>query len=459
MDEQNYRDNYYNPYQGTTGTNYYQTNVTAPEPEKKKKKKEKKQGGHFFPKFIGAIVLGVSFGACAAGGFYLTQNLIVKNGAVTEAATETEVNELQASIDELAETVALNAEANVTTVTTTGSSTMVVTDVTEVVNKVMPSMVSVTNTYTETSSYFGRSYSSTAQSCGSGIIVGESDTEYFIATNYHVIEDCVSLSVQFVDDTEATAYVKGYVEDIDIAVISVEKADLEASTMAVIAVAELGDSDSLTMGEPAIAIGNALGYGQSVTTGVISALNREIDLENSSSNLIQTSAAINPGNSGGALLNISGQVIGINSSKLAATQVEGIGFAIPINEVKEIIEDLSSRTTKIKVDEDERGYLGITGLSDSYYSQFVSSMGYPEGACVYEVKAGSAAEAAGIVKGDVITECDGQSIDSLTELQNALSYYKAGDTLTLKVQRLESGEFVEHTVEVTLSGKSVFNEE
>jgi serine protease Do len=323
---------------------------------------------------------------------------------------------------------------------------MVATDVTDVVDKVMPSMVAVTNQYEAITNYWGRSYVQDAEASGSGIIVGESDTEFFIATNHHVIDSAKTLTVQFVDGTTASAYVKGSDADIDIAVIAVKKADLSAATIKAVTVAEMGDSDSLNIGEPAIAIGNALGYGQSVTTGVISAVNRKIeDSEDSADGLIQTSAAINPGNSGGALLNTFGQVIGINSSKIGGSTIEGMGFAIPINAVKDLISEYSLRETKERVSEENRGYLGIEGTYDDY-----STMGYPKGAFVVKVTEGSAAEAAGIYFGDTITKFDGQTVTGFEGLRDIMSYYKVGDTVDVTLQRNVNGKFEEITVSVTL---------
>lgn len=416
-----------------------------------KPKKEKK----FFSRLVLAMILGLAFGIFAAGGFYgvsrvLGDNAIVANStdnSTDVTALEQKILELQKAIKNLPTTGNIVTEGSSTT-----NLSYVTTDVTAVVDKVMPAMVSVTNLYETTTTYWGRTYTSEEEACGSGIIVGESDSEYFIATNHHVIADAKKLTVQFADGTTAIAYIKGYEEDIDIAVISVQKADLSTDTLFAIAVAEMGDSDNLKIGEPAIAIGNALGYGQSVTTGVISALNREIDLENSSSNLIQTSAAINPGNSGGALLNINGQVIGINSSKIGATTVEGIGFAIPIDEVKDIIGELSARVTKVKVSDEERGYLGV-----SCYDGDLSSIGYPVGVLVKGVNEGSPADVAGILPYDIISKIDGQKVSSFSELSEILSYYKANETLEIVVRRSEMGVFKEYTISVTLGAKDVLD--
>lgn len=453
----------------TSGTNYgytpnpnQQTVWTVPTVPQTKV--EKKKSG-FMGKLLGGVAIGLAFGICAALGFYAMDNI---TGGIFNKTTETTVtapvatnsNDFESQIDSLKKQIAaLESENGTATVATTntGTATTVTTDVTDVVDKVMPSMVSITNLYEETTSYFGRTYKSEAQASGSGIIIGENDSEYLIVTNHHVIADTVQLTVQFTDGTEAAAYVKGYEESMDIAVISVAKSDLSAETINAISVAEVGDSDALKIGEPAIAIGNALGYGQSVTTGVISALNRNIEMENTYDALIQTSAAINPGNSGGALLNIAGQVIGINSNKIGGSTVEGMGYAIPINAVKDIIGDLSTRETKYKVEEDQRGYLGISGATvDSSTAQIY---GFPEGVYVTKVYERSAAEAAGIVQGDIIVRVDGQSVTEITGLQSLLEYYKGGDTISVVIKRAGNQGYEEIELQVTLSSKSVFDTE
>jgi serine protease Do len=428
-----------------TSANNNTENRTAE--KKTKNRKEKK----FMPKFLSACAIGLAFGMFAGAGFYGVNFLA---GDKINKAAYTNVQDEIASLEKDVK----NLQGNRQTVSEGGINTTIVTDVTEVVEDVMPSMVNVNNSVEKTVyDFFGRGFKQAGESNGSGIIIGENDTAFFIATNNHVIEDNVKLTVQFADGSTAEAYVKGFDADIDIAVIAVNKADLSEETKKAIKVANVGDSDSLKMGEPAIAIGNALGYGQSVTTGVISALHRTID-ESNNQTLIQTSAAINPGNSGGALLNINGEVIGINSAKIGGDTVEGMGFAIPINDVIGIIGEFSNRETKDKVAENERGYLGIMGLQDDYYSQFVNQMGYPKGAYVSDVYKDSPAERAGIYKGDVITKIDGQTVTSLTGLQELLSYYAGGDSVTLTIQRLEQGSFNEMTIDVTLGTKDVFGD-
>jgi serine protease Do len=317
----------------------------------------------------------------------------------------------------------------------------VVTDVTEVVKTAMPSVVAITNEYTSYDSWYGQTDD---EACASGIIVAQNEQELMIVTNNHVVEDNNSLIVKFIDDSEAEAYVKGTSPDEDLAVISVSLGDLSDETLDAIAIAALGDSDTLQVGEPAIAIGNSLGYGQSVTTGVISALNRNIN----DSYFIQTDAAINPGSSGGALLNIRGEVVGINSSKIADYVIEGMGYAIPISTAKPIIDELMLNETKKKVDQDNRGFLGISGTDVT--DDAISRYGMPSGVYVASVIEGSGAENAGIRKGDIITTFAGEEVSSMTSLQGMLEYYEAGTKVDVIIMRQSNGEYYESTITVTL---------
>ncbi len=419
-----------------------------------------KQKSNFFPKLMGAVALGLTFGICGALGFYAVNSVTDKLNTVVEESSE--IQDIRKAIKELEKklsgiTAGVPSDSTETISTTTNqSATFVTTDVTGVVEKVMPSMVSITNLYEESINYWGRTYTQEAQASGSGIIIGEHNDEYLIVTNYHVIEDCVQLTAQFVDESEAACAVKGYDASMDIAVISVPKSALSSSTKESIKIAELGNSDVLKIGEPAIAIGNALGYGQSVTTGVISALNRKIEIENSYDALIQTSAAINPGNSGGALLNIAGQVVGINSSKIGGSTIEGMGYAIPVNAVRDLIEEFSNREILYKVDEDQRGYLGISGATVD--TDTIETFGIPAGVYVTKVYERSAAEQAGICTGDVITKVNGQNVDTIAELQDYLSYCKGGDVVIVTIQRTSTNGYEEMQLEVTLSGQAVFEE-
>ncbi|MEZ3432691.1 MAG: trypsin-like peptidase domain-containing protein [Lachnospiraceae bacterium] len=316
----------------------------------------------------------------------------------------------------------------------------------------MPCVVSITNEYTAYDYWYDEEYDEEAN--GSGIIVAQSDDELLIVTNYHVVEDNNNLFVQFNDDKEAVAYVKGQSPENDLAVITVFLEDVSDDTLENIAIAALGDSDSLQVGEPAIAIGDSLGYGQSVTTGVISALNRDIfadDPEVNPGYLIQTDAAINPGNSGGALLNVRGEVIGINSSKIADYVIEGMGYAIPISTAKPIIDDLMQKETKKKVPLEERAFLGIAGTDVTEDANARYEM--PEGVYVSNVLENTAADKAGILKGDIITYIDGEKLTQMDQLQSMLEYYAAGTEVEMVIMRQRDGEYRQQTIDVTLGAK------
>ena len=297
-----------------------------------------------------------------------------------------------------------------------------------------------------------QTYEST--SCGSGIIVSQDDNYLYIATNNHVVNGANSLTVTFNDESTVSAEVKGTDPSTDLAVIRVALSSIESDTMNNIKVATLGDSDSLKAGNSCIAIGNALGYGQSVTVGYISALNRQVSVSDSESDtsytadLIQTDAAINPGNSGGALLNMQGQVIGINSAKLASTEVEGMGYAIPVSTASPIFEDLMNRQTRTKVSSDQAAALGIKGQTVD--SSIAEAYGIPQGVYVAEVEKGSAAEKAGITSGSVITKFDGTSVKSMDDLKSQLEYYAAGETVDLVVKIADNGSYVEKSLTITL---------
>jgi serine protease Do len=296
----------------------------------------------------------------------------------------------------------------------------------------------------------GRTYEYETESCGSGIIVGENDEELLICTNYHVVEDAKEITVGFVDDEVYEAVVKGTDSSNDLAVVAVQLSDISDDTMDQIKIAEIGDSDSLQVGQQVVAIGNALGYGQSVTTGIVSALNRSLDLDGyTTAQLIQTDAAINPGNSGGPLLDMNGRVIGINSAKAASSGVEGMGYAIPISTAKDIIEDLMNKKTRTEtVSEEDSAFIGITGQDVS--EEMASLYGIPQGIFITEVSSGSPAEEAGLKKGDIITKFDGSSVSSMSELKSMLAYYAAGEEVTFVISKANDGEYEESKVEVTL---------
>lgn len=420
--------NGYTTYQmgGSTGNN------TEP-------KKTKKQGG-YFRKAMVSVSLGLFFGLFAGIGFYAVQ----QGTGMLKTGTDTAV------VDEVASEAATESSQSTPQLAT--NVTYVESDVSDVVEKVMPAMVSIVNNFTETANVFGQQYTQEEAASGSGIIVGKTDDELLIVSNNHVVESADTLTVTFIDGSEAQAQVKGLDSDMDLAVIAVSLNDLSDDTKNAITVATLGSSDDLKLGEPVIAIGNALGYGQSVTNGIVSALNREITLENGATGtFIQTNAAINTGNSGGALLNMNGEVIGINSNKIGGTTVEGMGYAIPITSASPIIADLMERQTRTKVAEDEVGYIGIS--LQEVTSQISQMYNMPEGIYVVSVEEGSAAANAGIMKGDIITKFDGSSISSYSDLQKMLQYYAAGDSATITVQRPQNGEYVSIELNLTLGSR------
>ncbi|MEE0153268.1 MAG: trypsin-like peptidase domain-containing protein [Acetatifactor sp.] len=427
--------NGYTTYQmgGSTGSN------TEP-------KNSKKHGG-YFRKAMVSVSLGLFFGLFAGIGFYAVQ----QGTGMLKTGTDTAV------VGEVASEAATESSQSTPQLAT--NVTYVESDVSDVVEKVMPAMVSIVNNFTETANVFGQQYTQEEAASGSGIIVGKTDDELLIVSNNHVVESADTLTVTFIDGSEAQAQVKGLDSDMDLAVIAVSLNDLSDDTKNAITVATLGSSDDLKLGEPVIAIGNALGYGQSVTNGIVSALNREITLENGSTGLengstgtfIQTNAAINPGNSGGALLNMNGEVIGINSNKIGGTAVEGMGYAIPITSASPIIADLMERQTRTKVAEDEVGYIGIS--LQEVTSQISQMYNMPEGIYVVSVEEGSAAANAGIMKGDIITKFDGSSISSYSDLQKTLQYYAAGDSATITEQRPQNGEYVSVELNLTLGSR------
>lgn len=430
--------NYSSGYQGYNyeerrAYDYYE----APRPKKKKK------AGKVIAVILAATVI---IGGSAVGGFYIGNNLLTKN--------HTEEVMVLPEPEPIKEVNLLEPQTSQSGIESTQTVTAVVTDVTTVVEEVMPSVVSITNTSVITQNFWGQQFQSENQSSGSGIIVGENDTELLIVTNNHVISDSTELKIQFIDESVADAKVKGTDANMDLAVIAVSLDSLSSETISNISIAVLGDSESLKVGEPAIAIGNALGYGQSVTTGVISALNRQIEMSEDGSTtgtLIQTDAAINPGNSGGALLNVRGEVVGINSNKIGGSTIEGMGYAIPISNAKPIIEELMNRETKDKVDVAKKGYLGISGLNVT--SDVATMYGMPEGVYVAQVYRGGAYEA-GIVKGDIITAFDGSSVRTMEDLQSYLEYYEVGETVVVTIQRLNGGGYIEQKVIVTLTAQT-----
>lgn len=431
-------DNYYD-YTQNTNENYTFPGEPMRSPEPQKPKKERRG-----LKRVGAAVsTGVVFGLTAGLVFYG----VVKATGVDRIPVEASS----------ANTVAATGIAQTPTAQTTASAVQE-TDgssgdytVSQIAKECLPSVVSISSvTVQEVQSFFG-SQSYEVPGAGSGFIVGKNDTELLIVTNNHVVAGAENLSVCFNDDEKQVyeAVIKGTDPSNDLAVVAIDLDSISEDTMKTVKVVKLGDSDKLEVGEQVVAIGNALGSGQSVTSGYVSALNREVAIDNSTASLIQTDAAINPGNSGGALINMKGEVVGINSAKYADEQVEGMGYAIPITTAKEIIDELMSRKTRRKVDEAERGYLGINCRNVT--AEVVEMYNIPEGVYVDEVGEGGAAAAAGIKRGDIITKFDGQSVSDKETLVSNLEYYKAGETIEVVIQRASSGEYQEQTLKVTLA--------
>lgn len=375
-------------------------------------------------------------------------------GVQAEESTETE-SEADTS------GITLGADASDSEATDTSSDGSYLPNVKEIAQNAMPSIVAITNHSKETIQFWGQEYEQDSESTGSGIIVGKSDTELLIATNNHVVQNADQLTVLFSADTEndedkmVTAQVKGTDSSLDLAVVAVKLDDIPQDVMDQIKVIEIGDSDEVNVGDWSIAIGNALGYGQSVTFGIISALDREVILSTDNGeitqNMIQTDAAINFGNSGGALLDENGRLIGINSAKASSTGVEGMGYAIPINTAKSVIEDLMNQTARTKADADKAGALGVrvTNVSEEARQMY----NIPAGAYVYEVTDGSAAAEAGIKQGDIITKLDKTTISSMSELLDRIQYYEAGESVDVTIKRSGDNGYQEQVVTVTLQAK------
>ena len=448
-DMYNFDNNNYNN-ENHDGFNHYEfdeNNSNTPNHKKPNAKMVK------FAKKVGAIALSaVLFGGVAAGS-YQGVNALFGTSTQTEAQA----------------TTSTKSSLLKTTSSTTSKGTM---DVTDIVKSAMPSIVSITSkSVQEVENYFGMFggrnsiQQQEVESAGSGIIIGKNDSELLIATNNHVIDGAETVSVSFVDNETYEATIKGTDSDKDLAVVAVPLSSISDDTMSQIAVAAVGDSDSLKVGEQVVAIGNALGYGQSVTTGIVSATDRTLSSSDSSDSnalisstvttketptYIQTDAAINPGNSGGALVNMKGEVIGINSAKLASTEVEGMGYAIPITRVSSIIEELMNETTRTKVADSQKSSIGIAGITVD--SNINAAYGIPAGVYVASVTPGSGAEAAGIRKGDVITKFDGKTVSTIQELKEKLQYYAAGEAVSITVQSPgEGGIYTEKELTITLS--------
>ncbi|MGN1165206.1 MAG: S1C family serine protease [Lachnospiraceae bacterium] len=422
-------DNQYSYYTPNDNDTNYQSGNNDPNYNQKPHRNHNKKA----PNWLKAVGLGLIIGIVACVAFQTCNFAVAKIFGTTESENEEK--------QEPVESAKL----------TSGSVNAVTSDISSIAKNAMPSVVSITNmSVKQVQNFFGGIREEESTSAGSGIIIAQNDTELLILTNNHVVENNDTLTVSFIDEESVEANIKGTDPDRDLAVIAVQMSDIKDTTKKEIAVAQMGDSTKLQVGEPVIAIGNALGYGQSVTSGIVSATERV--LEGFDSELIQTDAAINPGNSGGALLNLNGEVVGINTIKVATDAVEGMGYAIPISDAEDVITDLMNQKTKTKVAEGEQGYLGVQGVDVSEDS--AQMYGMPTGVYVSEVLAGSGAKKAGITKGSIITKLEGTSVDSMEALKEQLQYYAAGETVEVTIQvPSNNGEYVEKTVKVTL-GKS-----
>ena len=454
----------YAHYHMHQGTSTQKLEISDKKPTRKKQRSRNKLGT--------TIGLAVVFGL-VAGIVFQGVNLTTERFLVTDTEQKDQVETAQLTKETTADSK--DTQNSVVSSEVTGS-------VASVAKTAMPTVVAITSvSIQEIPYYFGFGFSSrstqqySSEGSGSGIIVGENDDELLIATNNHVVSGATTLNVCFMgsdvvsaeqetaetaaDDSAdinvedaVSAKIKGTDESNDLAVIAVAKADIPQDTLSEIKIAQLDTSDDLEVGEQVVAIGNALGYGQSVTSGWISALNRTISTDDmTGSGLIQTDAAINPGNSGGALLNMKGEVIGINSAKFASNAVEGMGYAIPISKAQPILEDLMSRETRDKVDSSEASYLGINPLDLS--AEVTAMFDMPEGVFVSSVSTGEAADNAGIRKGDIITGFDGQTVTGRDDLNDKMKYYAAGETVDITIARAQNGQYVEQTVQVTLGSR------
>lgn len=383
------------------------------------------------------IALALTFGVVASGAFQGSNYMINQWMEEEEQAEAVGGVKLQQA--------AGMSEGGITTANK-GSGSL---DISSIAEQAMPSVVSITNKSVQEIRMFGQSQAFENESRGTGIIIGRTDTELLLVTNNHVVNAAKEISVGFVDGEMAEAKVKGTDSSKDLAVLSIKMEDLTEETKKQIRVIELGKSSELQVGQQVVAIGNALGYGQSVTTGIVSALNREVTIEDYTNTLIQTDAAINPGNSGGALLNMNGQLVGINSAKYSDTNVEGMGYAIPVDDVLDIIEGLMNRTLREeKAPAEEQGFLGIT--VQDVTAEVAGAYDMPKGVYITSVEEGSGAATAGLKKSDIITRFDGSSITSQAELKEQLSYYREGEQVKLTVSRAIDGEYQEQVVTVTL---------
>lgn len=405
---------------------------------------------------FGLIAGLVMYGVNAVGNRIYSENHIAQTDTISADSSSDDSSSDSASTDSASSDSSADSQSDTDSSQSAGAGD---TSVIEVTKNAMPSVVTIsTMSVEEMRNFFGGTQQYQVEGAGTGVIVGKNDSELLIATNNHVVEGATSLSVGFIDESSVAAEIKGTDVNNDLAVVSVKLSDISSDTMGQIRTASVGDSDDLELGEQVVAIGNALGYGQSVTVGYVSALNRSLSLTDesgqtiNSTGLIQTDAAINPGNSGGALLNMKGELIGINEAKTESTQdgstVDNIGFAIPIDKAESSLKELMNLPTREKVDASEASYLGIEGQSVT--SDVTQLYGIPGGVVVTAVEDQGPADQAGIKKGDIITELDGRSVANIEQLQDTLQYYAAGETVDVVVERADGQQYAEQTLSVTL---------
>jgi serine protease Do len=425
--------------QSNYGNYSYETGYSSSDGKEGKPKKRR---------FLGAMKItaaAVAFGLIAGAAFQGYYMLAWPEDSRL-SANGTENNNIK--IEEVSQDSAAKDTIN----TVNSDSDTVVTDVSGVVASVMPSIVAINSKATMTTQdFFGREFSQESEGSGSGIIIAQNGSELLIVTNNHVVEGATAIEIVFSDETKASATIKGAEANADLAVLTVDISSLSKETASAIKVATLGDSGEMVPGEMVIAIGNALGYGQSVTVGYVSAVNREVTISDQTMTLLQTDAAINPGNSGGALINTSGQVIGINSVKFASEDVEGMGYAIPISDAVPMINELMNREA---VAVEDQGFLGIDSSTAQEVNEiYAERFNMPIGVYINDIVAGSPAEKAGLMQGDIITGLDGSKIETVEDLKNALSYKKAGKMVKLTIQVLDGGVYTEKVLDVTLGSK------
>ena len=446
---------YYSRPAGSTYSSGYEKSKGLGDGFGEDKPHRERKSGSFAGKVFATLGLGALFGLAAGATLFLfgkvTGTSNIKETAPAKA--ESKIEDVLPAVGNESNDGADAKDASTVAKGHTGSYTML-TDVSQIVDEAMPSIVSINGKYVVTSqSFWGQTFSQEATGSGSGIIIGQDDCKLYVATNNHVVENSEKLEVQFIDGQTAEAVIKGTDADVDLAVIIVDLNDVSDSTKAAIKVAKLGDSDSIKIGEPAIVIGNSLGFGQTVTSGVISAVDRELKMDDGtvSKGLIQTDAAINQGNSGGALLNIDGEVIGISSSKIGGMAVDGVGFAIPITSAQPILSDIVTSAERTKISESRQGYLGIGGQT---VTEDVSEVyGLPIGVLVRQVYEDTGAYESGLQQGDVIKSVAGKKVTSMEDLRGELEYHEKDEVVEVEIARLADGEYTDMTVEVKLVDK------